>query len=137
MIVDKNVRLLREGYRLWNESKASSVAHWMSMIADDVKWSSLADGATGLEFSRACGSKKEVARYFEELGREWELLHYTVGEFIAQGDRVVAIGSCAWKNRRTGNVLETPKADIIRMKDSKIVEFFEFFDTAKAMAASQ
>ncbi len=137
MIEDENVKILREAYQLWNESKAASVANWMSMVADDVQWRSLADGAAGMEFSKACCSKDEVAMYFEKLGREWEMIHYTVDKFIAQGDRVVMVGSCGFKHRRTGKMVETPKADIIRMKDSKIVEFFEFYDTEKAIAAAQ
>ena len=32
--------------------------------------------------------------------------------------------------------VETPIADIIRMKDSKMVEFCEFYDTVQAFAAS-
>jgi ketosteroid isomerase-like protein len=64
------------------------------------------------------------------------MIHYTVDELIAEGDRVVMLGSCGWKNRRTGIVVQTPKADFLRLEGGKVVEFFEFFDTAKAMAAS-
>jgi len=137
MIEDENVKLLREVYQSWNDSKANSVAQWMNLLADQVEWHSIADGAPGMEFSRGCCSRDEVAHYFNELGSEWEMIHYTVDEFIAQGDRVVMIGSCGWKNKRTAKEVETPKADILRLKDSKIVEFYEFYDTAKALAASR
>lgn len=136
MTTEENVKILREGYKLWNNSKAESVDYWMNLIADDVKWHSLADGAAGMEFTRACSCKNDVVHYFEELGKEWEMIHYTVFEFIAQSDRVVMVGNCAWKNKRTGKALETPKVDVIRMRDSKIVEFQEFYDTAKAIAAT-
>jgi hypothetical protein len=46
------------------------------------------------------------------------------------------LGSCGWKNRRTGVTVQTPKADFLRLRDGQVVEFFEFFDTAKAMAAA-
>ena len=131
MTEDENVEILREGYKLWNDSKAESVGYWINLITDDVKWRSLADGVAGMEFTRVCNCKNDVVRYFEELGREWEMIHYTVFEFIAQGDRVVMVGSCAWRNKKT------PKVDIIRMRDSKIIEFQELYDTAKAISASQ
>ena len=137
MSEQENVRILREAYRLWNDSKADSVAHWFSLIADDVKWRSIADGAAGMEFTRPCNCKADVQRYFAELGERWEMTHYTVDEFIAQDDRVVMIGSCGWRSRSNGAVLDTPKADVFRMKDGKIVEFYEFYDTAKALAAAQ
>jgi uncharacterized protein len=137
MSEQENVEILRRGYALWNDTKANSVAHWLDLIADDVQWRSLADGATGMAFTRACNSKSDVQRYFAALAEEWAMDYYTVDEFIAQGDRVVMLGSCGWRNKKTGAKLDTPKVDVIRMRDSRIVEFFELYDTAKALAAAQ
>ncbi len=134
---DSNVAVLREAYQLWSDNKERAFEHWMGLMADDVKLESIADGAAGLEFSRCCSCKDDVLRYFLELAETWEMLDFRVDEFVAQGDRVVALGRCSWRNRNTGRILETPKADIIRMRDSKIVEFYEFYDTAKAIAAAQ
>lgn len=131
-----NVRILKAAYALWNGSKAKSVEHWLDLVTDDVTWKSLANGAVGMEFTADCNCKYDVQRYFENLGRDWEMVHYTVDEYIAQGDRVVALARCHWRHRHTGLHVETPKADIIRMRNSKIVEFFEFYDTAKALAAA-
>jgi uncharacterized protein len=137
MSEQENLEILRRGYGLWNDTKANSVAHWLELIADDVKWRSIADGATGMAFTRACNTKADVQRYFAELGKQWEMNYYTVDEFIAQGDRVVMVGRCGWRNKKTGATLDTPKVDIIRMRDSRIVEFFELYDTAKALAAAR
>ena len=137
MSEEKNVSLLREAYKHWDESKAASANHWLNLAAENVTWKSIGGGTAGLEFTRHCDSKAELKQYFAELSNDWEMLHYTVDEFIAQGDRVVMVGSCGWRNRSTGSVVETPKVDIVRMKDSKMVEFYEFFDTAKTLAASQ
>ena len=106
-------------------------------MSEDIKFESIADGAKGMEFTRCCRCKNDVLSYFQELASEWEMIHYTVNEYIAQGDRIVAIGSCGWRHRKTGKEIETPKADIITMKDSKIVDFYEFYDTAKVIAGSQ
>jgi ketosteroid isomerase-like protein len=64
------------------------------------------------------------------------MIYYKVDEFIADGDAVVARGSCAWTNKRTGKRAETPKVDFWRFKDGKAVEFYEYFDTAAAAAAA-
>ena len=68
---------------------------------------------------------------------DWELIHFTPEEFIADGDRVVVLSSVAFRFRATGKVAESPKADVFRFRDGKIVEFFEFFDTARAFAATR
>lgn len=39
--------------------------------------------------------------------------------------------------RRTGKVAHSAKADLFRFRDGLFVEFFEFFDTAGALAATQ
>jgi len=55
-------------------------------------------------------------------------------ECFAQGDLVLALGSCAFRNKRTGKVLDTPKADFHKFRNGKTCEFFEFYDTAQAIA---
>jgi len=131
-----NVAKLKEGYRLRHETRAESVDYWLSLLADDVQWCSLSAGAPGMEFTHNRTSKADVKRYFAELSVEWDMIHYTAEEFIAQGDRVVVLSRCEWRNKRTGKSVETPKADIFRFRDGQIVEFFEFYDTARAIAAA-
>jgi len=46
------------------------------------------------------------------------------------------LGSTAWRNRRTGKVVDTPKADLVTFRDGRIVDFTEFYDTAKLFAAA-
>jgi len=137
MSIETNIEVLKEAYQFWNDNKEKAFENWMDLMADDVKLESIADGAKGLEFSKCCDCKDDVFRYFQVLAEDWEMIHYTVDEFIAQEDRVVVVGTCGWKNKKTNKTVETPKADIIRMKDSKIIEFYEFYDTAKAIAAAQ
>ena len=133
-----NMQQLKDAYRLWHETKGASVQQWLDLLADDVCFRSLAGGAPGMEFTQHCGCKAEAAQYFAMMAADWEMVHYTVEDFIAQGDRVVMLGSCAWRHRKTGKVVETPKADVLTFNpEGKIIDFQEFFDTAKAMAASQ
>ena len=61
---------IKEGYRLWNDSKAGSVEYWLNLIDEDVKWRSVSDGAPGIEFSKACDCKDDVVGYFQQLGQD-------------------------------------------------------------------
>lgn len=132
-----NVAILKEAYDYWNKNKEQAFDNWMNLLSDDVRFKSLADGHEGMEFTRACNCKNDVLRYFEELAGEWEMVHYTVHEYIAEGDRVVAIGNCHWRYLKTGKEVETPKVDIITMRESKIVDFFELYDTKRAIACTE
>ena len=68
--------------------------------------------------------------YFDGLLSGWTMVHYTMDEYIAQGDAVCARGSTAWINKSTGKKAETPKVDFWRFRDGKAIEFYEYFDTA-------
>jgi ketosteroid isomerase-like protein len=131
-----NVAKLKSAYRQWHESKGGSVKAWLDLMADDVRCYSLAAGTPQAEFTAPITSKKDFERYFKGLLEDWEMIHYTTGDFIAEGERVAMLGSTGWRNRRTGRVLDTPKADFWTFRDGKIVEFHELYNTAALIAAA-
>ena len=130
-----NVALLKDAYHKWRASKGEP-EHFMKLVDPSIKFGSLADGQEPLTFARAYDGCEALGQYFDGLNAEWEMIDYATDEFVAQGDAVVMRGSCAWKNRRTGKVMTTPKLDFWRIRDGKAVEFYEYYDTAKAYAAA-
>ena len=132
----KNVETLKDAYQRWHDSKAGSVDHWLSLMTDDVNFRSLAEGAKTMEFTRTATCKDDVKHYFAGLIADWEMIYYRIDEYIAQGDRVVALARVSFKSRRTGKILETPKADFHKFRGGKICEFFEFYDTAQAITVA-
>jgi len=133
---DSNVTVLKEAYRQWHETKGGSVDHWLTLMTDDVKFRSLAEGTKPMEFTCTSSCKSDVQRYFAGLTEDWQMNYYRMDEYIAQGDRVVALGSCSFKHKKTGKILETPKADFHKFRDGKICEFFELYDTAQALGVA-
>jgi ketosteroid isomerase-like protein len=49
---------------------------------------------------------------------------------------VVALASCSFKNKKTGKILNTPKADIHCFRDGEICELFEFYDTTQVISCA-
>jgi ketosteroid isomerase-like protein len=133
----QNVEILRDAYARWHDSRGGSVDHWMDVVADDIQFGSLARGAQEMQFATTYSNRDALRGYFEGLLSDWEMIHYTVDEYIAQGDTVVARGSTAWRNKRTGREADTPKVDFWRFRDGKAVEFYEYYDTACIFAAAQ
>jgi ketosteroid isomerase-like protein len=134
---DEHVALLREGYRHWRESRATSVDRWLDLVDDEIRLRSLADGAPGLEFTSARNGKAELRAYLGAIAADWEMLAYDVTDYVAQGDRVVAIVASAWRNRRTGKTIDLPKVDVWRFRDGRAIELLEFYDTARLIACTQ
>lgn len=134
---DENAAALRRAYQEWNATKGTSAGAWLALMADDVVMRSVSDGGGGMDFTRKNTGKAEAERYFAGLTADWEMIHFTADEFIAAGDRVVVLSRVAFRFRATGKVASSPKADVFRFRDGKVVEFFEFFDTAAAFAATR
>jgi ketosteroid isomerase-like protein len=126
----QNVELLKACYKLWNDSKGGSVEHWMGFVSEDVQFGSIARGAAPLAFTEPRSNREAVRGYFNGLLSEFEMIHYTIHDYVAQGDAVFVRCTTSWKNRKTGKIFETPKADFWRLRDGQIVEFYEYFDTA-------
>ena len=133
----ENVAKLKDAYRQWHETRGGSVKVWLDLMADDVKVYSLAAGAPAAPFTAAINSKEEFKRYFAGLLQDWQMINYKTGQFIADGDRVAMLGSTAWRNRKTGREIDTPKADFWTFRDGRVVEFHELYDTAALAAAAQ
>jgi ketosteroid isomerase-like protein len=132
-----NIAILKRAYEDWDRSKGAGTDYMMAVFHENVRLTSLADGADPVAFTSARKGKEDFLNYIDGLTRDWEMIFYRVDEYIAQGERVVAIGSTSWRNKKTRKILTTPKVDIWRMKNGKAIEFAEYYDTAKLIAAAQ
>jgi hypothetical protein len=61
-------------------------------MKDDISIKFVAEGAVGLEFTEQSKGKAAAAEYFAGLSSQLEMIHYTVEDYFAPGDQVVAIG---------------------------------------------
>lgn len=131
----RNVEMLRKAYAVWSATRGANSDHWMEICADRIAFGSLAHGPPGSAYLTNYQSRDELQGYFAGLANDWEMMEYEVDHFVAQGDRVVMLGRCAWKYKKTGKVVWTQKADSWRFENGKAVEYYEFYDTAQVLAA--
>jgi hypothetical protein len=124
-----NAEKIRSAYARWEESKGSDPDGFLDLMADDVvlrtllgpaEFHPLAEDRVGIAFAR---------EYLISLALNLEMISFPTEEVVAQGDTVVWIGSCHWRDRKTGAEARTPKADIWRFRDGRAVEAMEMFDT--------
>jgi ketosteroid isomerase-like protein len=131
-----NKAILESAYRRWHETRGQCIEELLHIYDDNVRFGSLAQGAAPAAFTMERTCKEEMRGYFDGLLAAWNMLHYTVHDMIAEGDRVAVVCSTAWTNKATGKTVETPKVDVWRFKDGRAVEFYEYYDTAKLFAAA-
>jgi ketosteroid isomerase-like protein len=128
-----NTQLVQEGYATFSRGDIPGL---LNMCTDDVVW--ITPGppdqlpAAGMRHGRA-----EVAQFFSVLKDTEEVEQFEPREFIAQGDKVVALIKYRSRIKATGRTVDTELAHVFTLRDGKIAEFREFFDTAAAVAAFQ
>lgn len=120
---------LAHAYARWQETRGASADLFLALMAEDVRLSTVLDppdlhpmaqDRIGLEYARD---------YLESLALNLEMLAFPTEEIVAQGDTVVWIGACHWRDRRTGLETNTPKIDVWHFRGDKAVSLFEMFDT--------
>jgi ketosteroid isomerase-like protein len=127
----RNVATLKDAYARWADSKGSSGDHWMTICADNIAFGSIGQGPPGATYLTAYNQRDLLRQYFDGLKNDWDMIEYVPEHFVAQADRVVMLGRCSWRYKKTGKVVSTPKADSWRFANGKAVEFFEYYDTAQ------
>lgn len=69
------------------------------------------------------------------LSKDWDGFSARAHEFIAEGERVVALGTYAGTFKKTGRSFSAPFAHVWTVRDHKITRFDMHTDTAKVCEA--
>jgi ketosteroid isomerase-like protein len=133
-----NVEALEHAYARWNETKGGSADEILALFDEQVEMRSVLSDALPSEIAGSHLSRARAADYFAGITREWEMIYFDVYQFIADGDDVVMVGRCAWRNRANGEEVDTPKVDIWHFENGRVTRFMELFDSlafARAVGA--
>ena len=126
---------LRQAYDAWSESKGTDY-RWLDLLADNVEMRSVLTPELPDDFAAPTRRGRAAAmEYVQTLGRDWEMLHFTPERFIDGGNDVVMVGRCAWRNRATGRIVDTPKVDVWHFESGRAASFLEMFDSLAFMRA--
>ena len=134
--MNDNARTLAELYRLWGESRGTSVDAWVDAMHPEIEMGSVAAGGPGLEFTRTLKGLDEARTYFTGLDSGLEMVSFDVKEFVAEGDTVVALIEMEWRSKANpAATVRMHKADVHRFEGGKIKSFFDYFDTGQFQQA--
>ncbi len=75
------------------------------------------------------GADEVVNGVFARLGGEWDYFSATPSEFIADGDKVAAIGRYRAKHTGTGKEMDIPFVHVWTVEDGAITAFQQYTDT--------
>ena len=120
---------LKAAYRNWRESKGANVDQVLNLFDDNIEMHSVLEPDVSHELARVQTSREDARNYFKALLDDWEMIDFPEDKVIADGDTVVWIGRCSWRNKHDGKTIDTPKIDVWTFRNGKAVRFFEMFDS--------
>jgi len=126
----RNTEIVKQAY---NNFKNGDIQAVLSLISEDVDWR-----LPAVENMPQSGQRRginQVTEFFSLLADTQESKEFEPREFIAQGDRVVALGHYVWQAKSTGREFESNFVHVFTVRDGKVIGFDEYFDTATAAAA--
>jgi ketosteroid isomerase-like protein len=127
---NENIELVRKGYEAFLRGDINAL---MDLFADDIEWE--LDSNDAVPFTGLRKGKEEVAEFFRLVNENQHPLQFEPREFVAQGDKVVALGHYAWSVKSTDRNYESDFAEVFTVRDGKIARFREFMNTMEADAA--
>lgn len=107
----------------------------LNLFADDITWT--LPEMEGVPFAGARTGRASVAEFFASVGTAQDSLRFEPRELIAEGDRVIALGSYTWRVKANGHEFTSDFAHAWTIRDGKAIDFREYMDTAACIAAHQ
>jgi hypothetical protein len=130
--MENNIRIVQEAY---NNFLSGDVAGILNLLSEDVHWQT--PEIENAAFGGTKSGREGASDFFRLMSESEETIKFEPKEFIAQGNRVVALGTYGATVRETGRSYETDWVHVFTVEDGKIMSFVEFFDNALASRAFQ
>ena len=128
----ENTKVIEQAYDYF---KSGNIEGVLSLMSADVDWR-----LPNVENMAVSGTRKgieQVTEFFSTLAETQDAKLFDPNEYIAQGDKVVALGSYIWNIKSTNREYASNFVHVFTVRDGKIVGFDEYFDTTAATAAYQ
>ena len=125
-----NTRVVQQAYQSFGEGNIPGI---LALLAEDVQWR-LPD-MENVPMGGERRGREGVGRFFALLAENQEAQQFEPQHFIAQGEKVVALGRYTWRVKKTGRTFSSEWAHVFTVREGRVVAFHEYLDTALAVAA--
>ena len=127
-----NTAIAQQAY---DNFKKGDIQALLNLMSDDIIWELPEIEDVPIAGSRS--GRDAVGEFFAMVARDQDVIVFEPREFVADGDKVVALGHYQWRVRDTDREFATDFVHIFTIRNGKIVAFREHFDTAAVASAYQ
>lgn len=126
-----NMELIRSLYAAFARGDVPAI---LASLDDQVIWNVHGPMGAAPHFGARRGKDGALA-FFQAIGGGVQIDEFSVNEVIGAGDSVFALGVDRGRSPKTGRTYTTEFIHRWKIRDGKVVEFHEFFDSAAIAAA--
>jgi ketosteroid isomerase-like protein len=129
---EQNRNIVEQAY---NNFKSGNKEALLNLLSDAVTWT--LPEMEGVPFAGTRTGRASVGEFFATVGASQDVVRFEPGELIAEGDRVIALGSYTWRVKANNREFSGDFAHAWTIRDGKVVAFHEYTDTAACRDAHQ
>jgi uncharacterized protein len=127
-----NVKVVQQAYANF---KTVNIPALLDQLSEKVEWQ--LPEMEGVPLGGKRKGRDGVAGFFTKLAETEEVISFEPREFVAQGEKVVAMGSYSFRVKGTQRDFTSDFTHVFTVQNGKIARFQEYMDTAKIVVAYQ
>jgi ketosteroid isomerase-like protein len=127
----QNTKVVQDTYAAFGRGDTQAL---LANFADDIVWNAVYGTGSHVPTSGERRGKAAVADFFKQVAANVNFSRFDPKEFIATGDKVVALGHYA-ATTPIGKQFDSDFAMVFTLRNGKVVRFQEFCNSAAINAA--
>jgi len=127
--MSQNTEMVQQAYRY---IQSGEIQAFLSLLAEDILWEM--PEMPNVPFGGVRHGRQRVRDFFQTLAEVQDVVEFVPEDFIAQGDRVVALGRFVMRVKATGKESRSAWAHVWTIENGQAIRFREYVDT---LAVSQ
>jgi ketosteroid isomerase-like protein len=125
MSTEENKRIVQTVFEMFGRGDVPGL---LALVTEDAEWA--APGPETVSYFGERRGPEGALEFFKNLGADVEFESFEPGDFIAEGDRVVVLGSERGRVRRTGKTFDNRWALVFTILEGKVAGFRCYENTA-------
>ena len=127
----QNTKVVQDAYAAFGRGDVQGI---LDRLDDGIIWKGVYGAGPHVPTSGERRGKAQVGEFFKQVAQNVNFSRFEPKEFIATGDKVVALGHYT-ATTPIGKTFDSDFAMVFTLRNGKVVEFQEFMDSAAANAA--
>jgi ketosteroid isomerase-like protein len=128
----QNTKVVQDAYEAFLRGDITTL---LGSMTDDVQWDPVVGAGSHVPFAGKRAGKSQVGEFFRLVSENVNFEQFEPREYVAQGDKVVALGHYRTVTKATGKSFECDFVMVFTLRDGKVSKFQEFTDSAGINAA--